>query len=404
MVQVATDTTALDDDQKVRLPVQIHYQTFTPLFGSLLLNSNVLVSEVARNSVLLILERIKKADDKDSLSRGDHVRTPLPPENLWQAPASDFALDDPEIEEEEPELGLFGPEERTYIKHEILAAIVIALGRLDHLSLDGGPDMTPATGEHSVEERRLWLQAQSGDGVQVVSSDGSRNVENGVTPLTDLEASSSNVMTKEATVNPYFPMVSSSYSTPSSTSSTSSSSNSATSSSGSSPTVPPADVSPSSLSTGPGNSVLHQSSSPRGSDDTVCPQVPIQADSQQRASTTSSVTTCPQAFSSQYDQIPPYLQFENVRPRESPLTYSLNLGRMMREGNVLYDEQITNGRWSTMRLVAAVVSNGKLWYRLLLFNMSLKRWYHRDGRFGDGDLLHRRRQPFCSRSRFLGQA
>jgi serine/threonine-protein phosphatase 4 regulatory subunit 1 len=29
------------------------------------------------------------------------------------------------------------------------------------------------------------------------------------------------------------------------------------------------------------------------------------------------------------------------------------------EENIFYDEQVTNGRWSTMRLVAAVASNGE---------------------------------------------
>lgn len=298
------------------------------------------------------------------MARGEHVRGTLPPDNLWQAPTSDYAMDDPEIEEEEPELGLFGPDERAYIKHEILAAIVIALGRLDHMSQDGALADMPAMGGRHVEERRLWLQSQSGDGVQVVSPDGSKNVENGVTTLTDLEASSSNIIIKEATVNSYFPIVPSLYSTPSSTSSTSSSSNS---SSGSSPTAPPVGVSPSLPLAAPENSILHQSST-CASDDTICLQVPSPIDHQQRAPTSDSSTTSLQVSPLEYDQVPLFLQREKSRPRESPLTYSLHSERMMLDENDFYEEQVTSGRWSTMRLIAAVASNGKpLHYLVLLF-------------------------------------
>jgi len=300
------------------------------------------------------------------LARGDHVRGTLPPDNLWQAPTSDYAIDDPEIEEEEPELGYFGPDERACIKHEILAAIVIALGRLDHLSQDGGPEDMPAIGGPRVEERRLWLQSQSGDGVQVVLPDGSKNVENGVTTLTDLEASSSNITIKEATINSYFPIVPSLYSTPSSTSSTSSSSNS---SSGSSPTAPPVAVSPSSPLAAPENSILHQSS-PCASDDTVCLQVPSTIDHQQCTPTSDSSTMSPQASPLEYDQIPSFLQREKSRPRESPLTYSLSPGPTEHGENSFYDEQVTSGRWSTMRLIAAVASNGKLLHHLVSFSVS----------------------------------
>ena len=300
------------------------------------------------------------------MARGEHVRDTLPPDNLWQAPTSDYAMDDPEIEEEEPELGLFGPDERASIKHEILAAIVIALGRLDHLSQDGALEDTPAMGGRHVEERRLWLQSQSGDGVQVVSPDGSKNVENGVTTLTDLEASSSNIIIKEATINSYFPIVPSLYSTPSSTSSTSSSSNS---SSGSSPSAPPAGVSPSPPLAAPGNSTLHQSST-CASDDTLCLQVPSSIDHQQRAPIFDSSTMSLQAPPFEYDQIPSFLQREKSRPRESPLTYSLNPGNMMHDEDNFYDEQVTSGRWSTMRLIAAVASNGKSLHHLISFLVS----------------------------------
>jgi len=265
-------------------------------------------------------------------------------------------MDDPEIEEEEPELGLFGPRERAYIKHEILAAIVIALGRLDRFTQDGGSEDIPAVAGCHVEERRLWLQSQSGDGVQVVSSDGSKNAENGVTTLTDLEASSSNIINKDDTINSYFPIVPSLYSTPSSTSSTSSSSNS---SSGSSPTAPPVGVSPSSSLAAPENSFLHQSS-PCASDDTICLQVPSPIDHQQCAPTSNALTTSLQTSPLEDDQIPLFLQREKTRPRESPLTYSLNPGYMMCDENNSYNEQATSGRWSTMRLIAAVATNGRL--------------------------------------------
>ncbi|KXN85478.1 Serine/threonine-protein phosphatase 2A 65 kDa regulatory subunit A beta isoform [Leucoagaricus sp. SymC.cos] len=248
-----------ETDGNASLQAQIHHQTFTPLFGTLILSSNGSVSETARLSITTVLERIKTADDKDTLARGDHVRPPLPPENLWKAPAQDYAMDDPEIQEEEPEIGLFGPVERTKIKQEILAAIVVALGRLDLRWEDEGSEKPLANTGHNVDKRR-------------------------------------------------------SFSTPSSTSSTPSTSNSAHSSSGSSPTVPPAGVSSSSPvepSPSPDRAALkdpsHHQPSSHGSD-----------------------------------------------------AYQLNLGNMMHEEDedIYYDEQATNGRWSTMRLIAAVAANG----------------------------------------------
>lgn len=370
IVEVISDTTELKGDENAQLPAQIHYQTFTPLFGSLILSSNGNVSEAARNSITLVLERIKIADDKDALARGDHVRPPLPPENLWKAPAQDYAMDDPEIEEEEPQVGLFGPTERTKVKHEILAAIVVALGRLDSFWQDGDPVETPATGGQNVDERRFWLEAQTGDGVQVVSPDGLSNDENGVTTSTDLEASSSNVIIKDDTVNPYFPIVPSSFSTPSSTSSTPSTGNSANSSSGSSPTVPPAGVSASS----PADSSLssdsaavedpaqHRSSSSHNSGTTIrlqVPSLPMRSDIT-RAGNANSPPSTSQQISPQFDQTPTFLQDRRSCRPKGPLAYQLNLGNMVHEEDedIYYDEQATNGRWSSMRLIASIAANG----------------------------------------------
>jgi serine/threonine-protein phosphatase 4 regulatory subunit 1 len=286
-------------------------------------------------------------------------------------------MDDPEIEEEEPSVGLFGPEARMRIKHEVLAALVVALGRLDLPAADGGPEETPATGGQNTDERRLWLEAQTGDGVQVVSPDGLNNLENGVTTSTDLEASSSNVIIKEDTVNPYFPIVPSSFSTPSSTSSTPSTSNSAHSSSGASPTVPPAGVSASSplqpSHYGVSQNTPHFPPSPSpDSDATICLQVPsspVRDDSTSVSSSSSSTTS--EQVNSQFDQIPTFLLPRRLSRPKGPLAYQLNLGNMIHEEgeDIYYDEQATNGRWSTMRLVASVAANGKPLHHLLLYTL-----------------------------------
>lgn len=359
--QVVADYTGEEVDDSILPPARIHYQTFTPLFGTLILSSNGNVSETARCSITTILERIKKADDKDTLARGDRVRPPLPPENLWKAPAQDYAMDDPEVEEEELEVGIFGPEERTRVKHEILAAIVVALGRLDSLCEEGdAPDGSMARAGQSVDDRRSLLEAQSGDGVQVVSPDELSH-ENGVTTSTDLEASPSNVIIKEDTVNPYFPIVPSAFSTPSSTSSTPSTSNSTSSSSGSSPTVPATGVSSSSPLEGSSGSTTgvpsHSRSPPsQTSENTLRLQEP--SGPLQDANVLESTS---QRASSESSCVPAFLQPRRLCRPKGPLAYQLNLGNMIHEEeeDVYYDEQATNGRWSTMRLVAAIVTSGE---------------------------------------------
>lgn len=303
------------------------------------------------------------------MARGGEIRPPLPPENLWKAPAQDYAMDDPEIEEEEPEVGLFGPEERTRVKHEILAAIVVALGRLDLLWEDGlATEGVVATAGHSVDQRRSWLEAQSGDGVQVVSPDEMNSDENGVMTSNDLEASTSNVIFKEDTVNPYFPIVPSTFSAPSSTSSTPSTGNSTNSSSGSSPTAPVVGVSsldashagsvptsngPAEVLSGSNSSSSHASEDTNGTAQGASRTLQVDASPPTLAS--------PQVLPESY-QLPAFLQPRRLRRSNGPLAYQLNLGNLIHEEeeDVYYDEQATNGRWSTMRLVAAIATNGKL--------------------------------------------
>ncbi len=298
------------------------------------------------------------ANDKDALTRGDHVRPPLPPENLWQVPAQDYAMDDPEIEEEEPEIGFFGPEERALVKHEILAALVIALGRLDTLWEEGlqSEELIAASGQN-VDERRSWLEAQSGDGVQVVSPGESCNDEDGVTPSADLEASTSNVIIKEDSVNPYFPIVPTSFSVPSSTSSSPSTGNSSNSSFGSSPKVP----------------AIHASSRDSSPAEPLpvsdLPVVLSQSDSSSSDNSRGTLrnTEAPsspmdQTASAETPQVPEFLHPRKLCRPKSLLAYQMNLGNIIHEEqeDVYYDEQVTNGRWSAMRLIAAVAANGEL--------------------------------------------
>lgn len=346
------------DDQNVSWPARIHYQTFTPLFGSLILNSNGNVSETARCSITTVLERIKAANDKDALARGDCVRAPLPAENLWKAPAQDYAMDDPEVEEEEPEVGLFGPEERTLVKHEILAALVIALGRLDTLWEEGlqSDDVTMTPGQN-IDERRSWLEAQNGDGVQVVSPGGLGNEEVGVTPSVDLEASTSNVIIKEDTVNPYFPIVPSSYSAPSSTSSSPSTGNSSNSSFGSSPQT--SGINASSRGASPAELLPAPD----------LPEVLSHSDSSSSHTsrgaqriTEATVSSMEQAASAEIPQVPEFLHPRKLCRPKSLLAYQIGQGNATQEDQEggYYDEQVINGRWSTIRLIAAVAANGEL--------------------------------------------
>ncbi|KAF9453236.1 ARM repeat-containing protein [Macrolepiota fuliginosa MF-IS2] len=367
---VVEDCSEQEDGDCVWPLARVHYQMFTPLFGTLILSSNGNVSESARCSILTVLERIKKIDDRETLARGEQVRPPLPPENLWKAPVQDYAMDDPEIEEEEPDVGLFGPEERTQVKQEILAGIVIALGRLDSLWDEDLTEGAVATTGQSADERRLWLEeAQEGDGVQVVSPDELRlgNDGNSVTTSNDLEASPSNVIIlKEDTVNPYFPILSNSFSTPSSTSSTPSTGNSANSSSGSSPTAPVVGVS--SLSTSPAGHLPSSDSTPEvlshsnsssshASEGTV--RTAQESSQTLRTNVGPPISASPQPPSESY-QLPAFLQRQRLRASKGPLAYQLNLGNMIHEEeeDIYYDEQATNGRWSTMRLVAAVATGG----------------------------------------------
>lgn len=330
----------------------MHYQTFTPLFGTLILSSNGNVSETARCSITTVLERIKKVDDKDTLARGHPVRPSLPPENLWKHPVQDYAMDDPEPQEEELHVGVFGPEERTRVKHEIFAAIIVALGRLDSLwQNNGNCDQDGlVTAGSKVDERRTLLQAQNGDTVRVISPDDPIH-ENGDTTSTVLDASSANVITKEDVVNPYFPIVPTAFSTPSSTPSASSTS----SSSGSSPRVLVTGVSssPSFNRTGTetGTPSPHHSCSMHTSPD---------EDPRQATYDTNLSAPTLQSPSSQY-ALPAFLRPRRLSQPKGPLAYQLNLGNMIHEEeeDIFYDEQVTNGRWSTMRLIAAVASNGE---------------------------------------------
>lgn len=100
----------------------ISVQAFTPILGTLLLNTSGPIGGAARYAVVDILKRIRRADREENASLVDIAGN---------------AMKQGEVVDDEPEkpewlaVGLFGKHEREMFEQEVLQQVVIGMGRLD---------------------------------------------------------------------------------------------------------------------------------------------------------------------------------------------------------------------------------------------------------------------------------
>ena len=87
----------------------ISVQAFTPILGTLLLSPNGLVGGAARQAIVEVLRKIRRADEREQEGQGAGTQ---------------------DVEEEEA-IGLFGSVERKMFQEEMLHQVVIGMGRLD---------------------------------------------------------------------------------------------------------------------------------------------------------------------------------------------------------------------------------------------------------------------------------
>lgn len=99
----------------------ISVQAFTPILGTLLLSPQVTVGNPARYAIVELLNRMRKADDREENSLGEGL-----------------ARDE---EEDEHPARLFGRSERAVFRDEILQQVVIGIGRLDASDEDEGQEV-----------------------------------------------------------------------------------------------------------------------------------------------------------------------------------------------------------------------------------------------------------------------
>lgn len=147
----------------------ISVQAFTPILGTLLLSPNGMVGGPARHAVVDVLSRMRKADEWEEQMKG--VGGPLG-----------------EKEEDEDPSGLFGSEERRLFQEEILQQVVIGMGRLD--AEDGeDPDAFYEWNDQEEQQQEQIIQPEA-------------------------DAIDSPKPPKDDIVNPYFPMLSSTWPAP----------------------------------------------------------------------------------------------------------------------------------------------------------------------------------------------
>ena len=127
--------------------VTISVQAFTPILGTLLLNSNPLVGGAARFAVVDLLSRINKADKKEI---GPFYRHGPDSPHVFHPWESDYENDDDFEDDESLVIGLFGTQERAMFMQEVLQQVVIGMGRLD-VGVEG--DIDPVDKQPSVRAR-----------------------------------------------------------------------------------------------------------------------------------------------------------------------------------------------------------------------------------------------------------
>ena len=136
----------------------ISVQAFTPILGTLLLSPNGLVGGAARQAIVEVLRKIRRADEREQEGQGAGTQ---------------------DVEEEEA-IGLFGSVERKMFQEEMLHQVVIGMGRLD-------------TGDES-DEVHEW--AEDGDDEAANHDQESIGMDQEPWPK------------REDVVNPYFPIIS----------------------------------------------------------------------------------------------------------------------------------------------------------------------------------------------------
>ncbi|KAF5381042.1 hypothetical protein D9615_003870 [Tricholomella constricta] len=195
----------------------ISVQAFTPILGTLLLSANPLVGGAARNAIVDLLSRLKKADDMDAGIVVESVED-----------------DDHQVEWS---LGSFNKEEREMVRNEILQQVVIGMGRLD-VEIEDAQVMTDETDDGQ------WNESNAEGDIEVVAAGEQGNGEEGVSSPRALERARMEAAKATDTefVNSYFPVVPTPFhvsSPASSAASTPSSTNTSSSSSSSSPSAHP---------------------------------------------------------------------------------------------------------------------------------------------------------------------
>ncbi|KAF7338382.1 hypothetical protein MVEN_02063900 [Mycena venus] len=317
--QVIPDDLSLEETVYSSSTSTISVQAFTPILGTLLLNSKV--GGAARYVVVNILARMRKLNDQQS---GNSVSSPP-------------SVSDPDSEEEEAPaedipVGLFGREERLMFEQELLQQVVIGMGRLDvdtedDVDLYGGP-VRQDSGEGN------WSRHSGDSIVQVATLDEEAGGEPRVTSPSEPEKRD-DVPPASENVNP------SNSSTPPTVTDTSSSSSS---SSTSSPSISLENTS--GLSSPASNASDTPPSAPR---------------SQPPLGDVSPLLQHPNISSAQGSP-----QAENPSPAQSPTAprhrSSSDAGTDEHGGTEGTDDgegdQASVGRLSSMSLMAAVTANG----------------------------------------------
>ncbi|KAG9226403.1 hypothetical protein CCMSSC00406_0003282 [Pleurotus cornucopiae] len=165
-------------------------QSFTPIFGRLLLSPNPMVGGPTRSAVVEILAKMRRADIKEGLLPASMG----PTNSLDDQPQSD-----PQSESEaDSVIGLFGKVERELFEHELLQHVVIGMGRLDMMATDNCQE--PQPGDYAYED---WNDS-SQDNSPATSNLAVGSTAESSPDAMDVDVEERTPMLEEP-VNPYFP-------------------------------------------------------------------------------------------------------------------------------------------------------------------------------------------------------
>ncbi|KAF8212351.1 armadillo-type protein [Mycena galopus ATCC 62051] len=339
--QVIPDDLSLEETVYSSSTSTISVQAFTPILGTLLLNSKV--GGAARYVVVNILARMRKLNDRESGN--------APPPSSVSDPDSEEG----ESEEDIP-VGLFGWEERLMFEQELLQQVVIGMGRLD-VDTEDDVDLYGSHPRQSPAEEN-WTRHSGDNLVQVTALDEETGGELRVTSPTE-PGKPDELQSARENVNPYFPVL-----PPYRPRSPGGSSNSSTPNS----STPSSATDTSSSSSSPAVSLENAGalSSPSSNASDTPPSAPRSVSGQQRLSDVSSARD---SNASPSQELPTR---ENLTTPESPTAPRQNIahtsgassdtGTDENGGTEGTDDgegdQASVGRLSSMSLMAAVTANG----------------------------------------------